>query len=216
MNQNKMLTEVFAQSTKVPTSPPPDSGKYYKPVSTVCPSQRYMVKAFHLDNKECWVIKPEVQQLRYTYCSDQYNRECHYCSANKGGTSKCEEEYEWQKVWAYCKPKYVQPKYVKPTPYVKPTYVNKPTYVQPKPQTYPTYRRNQYPQPKPYRSRQTYPKPTPYYQPTRSQAKIWAKPSPRYSQYQQRWKRSVHQVQGKIEQISLFLPFQCSCKNFKC
>lgn len=52
---------------RVPTSGPPGSA-YYKPVSVVCPGHRYMLKAFHYDGKQCYVIKPEVQQVRYTKC----------------------------------------------------------------------------------------------------------------------------------------------------
>ncbi|XP_076439432.1 uncharacterized protein LOC143298530 isoform X2 [Babylonia areolata] len=203
MKQNPQLSEVMAKGTLVPTSRPPDQ-HYYKPVSEVCPSARFMLKAFTVDSKQCYVIKPQVQQLRYTRCSAKYNRDCHYCTHNQGGVSKCEEDYEWQTVWAYCKP-------IIPTPYPHPhpDLYPKPHVVYPKPtlvypQTYPTYPKpHPHPQPRPYPGKVLYP------------AKLYAKTY--YDPYAyKRWKRSPHIGGGKVEKISLYLPYQCGCKSFRC
>lgn len=53
--------------SRIPSSPPA-GGQYYNPVSVVCPSNRYLLKAFQVDGKQCWVLQPEVQQIRYTKC----------------------------------------------------------------------------------------------------------------------------------------------------
>ncbi|KAK7476935.1 hypothetical protein BaRGS_00031794 [Batillaria attramentaria] len=225
MNKNPQLSQVLATGTRVPTSRPPGS-HYYTPVSVVCPANRYMLKAFQVDGKQCYVVKPEVQQVRYAKCSDKYNRDCHYCSYSQGGISKCEEEYEWQQVWAYCKPLIVHPQ---PKPYVpqpKP-YVPRPRPYVPKP--YVPQPRPHVPQPKPYHK----PNPAPYYPPQKpvvqnpkpvyDTGKIFARKTTQYdpwrpqqTAYSGRYKRGVTYNLGKVEQISLYLPYQCSCKNFKC
>ncbi|KAL8598770.1 hypothetical protein ACOMHN_033333 [Nucella lapillus] len=210
MKQNPYLSKVLAKGTLVPTSRPPGQ-HYYQPVSVVCPTDRFMLKAFTVDNKHCYVIKPQVQQLRYTRCSEKYNRDCHYCNYNKGGVSKCEEDYEWQTVWAYCKPI--------PTPHPYPESHN------PYPQPHNPHPEPHNPHPEPHN-----PYPLPYPKPTLGQpvaepnpyvrkhkvyrpAKLYAK---HYYNANKRWKRSSVRGQGKVEKISLYLPYQCSCKRFKC
>ena len=146
------------------------------------------------------------------FCSNQNNRECHYCSHNIGGISKCEEDYEWQKVWAYCKPILVNPQ---PNPFPYP----RPTLVYPQPNPYP----QPYPQPRPGYPAQSRPAYFPKPQPKPSQlhpTKLYANPTNYYNPWGQqnkygRWKRSVKYF-GKVELISLYLPFQCSCKNYLC
>ncbi|PVD34582.1 hypothetical protein C0Q70_05858 [Pomacea canaliculata] len=181
---------------RVPTSGPPGSA-YYKPVSVVCPGYRYMLKAFHYDGKQCYVIKPEVQQcsdIGVTFVgmySDQSNRDCHYCSYSQGGISKCDEEYEWRTVWAYCKPIYpinVYPPLYPPVPPVKP----------------PVYPIPPYNQKVILRQDDVYVKTS------------YPEPYPRKIGYYGRKKRSVvPQHAGSIEHVTLFLPFQCSCKELQ-
>nr|KAG5692200.1 hypothetical protein BaRGS_008746 [Batillaria attramentaria] len=100
-------------------------------------------------------------------------------------------------------------------------YVPKPYVPQPRPHV---------PQPKPYHK----PNPAPYYPPQKpvvqnpkpglrhwedlrqegtTQYDPWR---PQQTAYSGRYKRGVTYNLGKVEQISLYLPYQCSCKNFKC
>lgn len=148
--------------------------------------------------------------------SMQYNRDCHYCSYQQGGVSKCDEDYEWKNVLAYCKP--LQPDYLPVKP-LQPDYLP----VKPLQPVYPPVK----PQPIPW-------KPDPVY-PLNPQPLPPLKPDPQiypcktcnyyYDPYRQassglagkRWKRSINQqYYGKVETICLYLPYQCSCKNFKC
>lgn len=228
MGQNPMLSELLAQGTKVPTGRPPNSGTYYQPISVVCPSQRFMLKAFEVDGKECYVIKPEVQQVRYSTCSGD-NRDCRYCSYIQGKVSKCEEDYEWQFVWAYCKP--LQPAHPAPVRYAPPQPKPAPPQPQPQPhpQPYPPVRQV-HPQP-PYKP---YPEPPVQYPVQQPQQEVYVTDKlyaarPRYHDPYPPghhnvyppppniWKRSVPApLPGNVEKISLYIPFQCSCKNFQC
>ncbi|XP_012944918.1 repetitive proline-rich cell wall protein-like [Aplysia californica] len=202
------------------TTPHPVVNPYIQPQSRVCPHERYTLYSFFYANKDCYVIYPDVQKVTYVQCSASQNRDCQECSYH-GGVSKCEEDYEYRDVWAYCtykptltpvvKPQPVYPVPVRPVVDPKPpVYPLRPTVVNPRPPTYPVYNppvKAVYPP----QGRITYPYPATYKDP-------WNKVyKPYVLQQKRRWKRSYHEEpQGKIERMPLYLPYHCGCKRYHC